>query len=123
MRMLIVEDDPKLGPLLELGLAGEGFDITLVRDGDAAIREGLGVSYDVILLDYMLPRKNGYEVTVALRAAGRRTPILMVTARDAPEDLRRAREAGVNDLMGKPFRFAELVDRIHALAGDPVDRG
>ncbi len=122
MRLLVVEDDPKLGALLEQGLGEDGFEVTWVRDGEAALARALADEYDAILLDYMLPRKNGHQVTVELRAAGRRTPILMLTARDAPDDLRRAREAGVNDLMGKPFRFAELVDRLRALAADPVDQ-
>ena len=121
MRVLVVEDDAKLGPLLQEGLGAEGFDIAWVRDGEAALARALAEPFDLILLDYMLPRKSGHDVTVELRAAGRRTPILMLTARDAPEDLRRARAAGVNDLMGKPFRFAELVDRINTLTAAPVD--
>ncbi|HUF36839.1 MAG TPA: response regulator [Gemmatimonadales bacterium] len=123
MRILIVEDDYKLGSLLEEGLAEEGFATAWVRDGEAALAAALGDEYDLILLDLMLPRKDGLEVTLALRAAGRQTPILMLTARDAPEDLERARRAGVNDLMGKPFRFAELVQRIRTLAPDAVNHG
>ncbi len=119
----MVEDDHKLGALLEQGLGEEGMAITWVRDGEAGLARALAHDYDVILLDYMLPRKSGYEVTVELRDAGRRTPILMLTARDSPEYLQRACRAGVNDVMGKPFRFAELVDRIRALAPDSVDRG
>ena len=122
MRLLVVEDDHKLGTLLEEGLGDEGFSVTWVRDGEAALERALADDADVILLDYMLPKLSGYEVTVALRRAGRRTPILMLTARDSPEDLERAREAGIDDLMGKPFRFAELVARIRALAPDTVDR-
>jgi DNA-binding response OmpR family regulator len=122
MRILVVEDDYKLGALLEEGLGAEGFAITWVRDGGSAIARALAGEFDLVLLDYMLPGKSGFEVTLALRAAGQRIPILMLTARDAPEDLRQARAAGVNDVMGKPFRFAELVDRINALASDPVDR-
>ena len=116
MRILVVEDDPKLGALLEQGLGEEDLQVDLVTDGPAALASALATSYDLILLDYMLPRKSGLEVAMELRAAGRTTPILMLTARDAPEDLRRAREAGVNEIMGKPFRFGELVDRIQAVA-------
>lgn len=123
IRVLVVEDDPKLGALLEQGLGEDGFAVTWERDGEAALARALADEYDVILLDYMLPKKNGHEVTVELRGAGRRTPILMLTARDAPEDLQRALHAGVNDLMGKPFRFGELVDRLRALVADPVDHG
>jgi DNA-binding response OmpR family regulator len=121
MRILIVEDDHKLGGLLVEGLQQEGYEVERVQDGEAAIRRALTIDYDLILLDYMLPKKNGHQVTVELRGAGRQTPILMLTARDAPEDLRAAMNAGVNALMGKPFRFAELVDRINALAAGPPE--
>jgi DNA-binding response OmpR family regulator len=121
MRILIVEDDHKLGGLLVEGLQQEGYEVERVQDGEAAIRRALTIDYDLILLDYMLPKKNGHQVTVELRGAGRQTPILMLTARDAPEDLRAALNAGVNALMGKPFRFAELVDRINALAAGPPE--
>jgi DNA-binding response OmpR family regulator len=122
MRILVVEDDSKLGSLLEEGLGAEGFAITWVRDGETALARALAEDFDVVLLDYMLPGMSGHDVTVELRAAGRPTPILMLTARDAPEDLRRARAAGVSDLMGKPFRFAELIDRLSSLGADPVSR-
>lgn len=116
MRILIVEDDKKLGALLELGLQEEGFEVVRSRDGEEAVTRALAADdIDLVLLDYMLPRKNGHQVTVELRRAGRRMPILMLTARDAPEDLRDALGAGVNELMGKPFRFGELVERIRAL--------
>lgn len=116
MRILVVEDDPKLGALLEQGLGEEDLQVDLVKDGIEALAAALAGSYDLILLDYMLPRKSGVDVAIELRAAGRTTPILMLTARDAPEDLRRAREAGINEIMGKPFRFGELLDRIQAVA-------
>jgi DNA-binding response OmpR family regulator len=115
MRILIVEDDHKLGALLEQGLSLEGYELDWVKDGDAAVATALATEYELVLLDYMLPRKDGHQVTVELRRAGKQMPILMLTARDAPEDLRAALDAGVNDLMGKPFRFAELVDRIRSL--------
>jgi DNA-binding response OmpR family regulator len=115
MRILIVEDDHKLGALLEQGLSLEGYELDWVKDGDAAVASALATEYELVLLDYMLPRKDGHQVTVELRRAGKQMPILMLTARDAPEDLRAALDAGVNDLMGKPFRFAELVDRIRSL--------
>jgi DNA-binding response OmpR family regulator len=115
MRLLLVEDDQKLGTLLQHGLEEEGFAVTLVRDGETAIASALEGEYDLIVLDYMLPRRNGREVAAEVRRHGRTTPILMVTARDAPDDLRYALQAGVDELIGKPFRFAELVDRVRAL--------
>lgn len=116
MRILIVEDDPKLGALLEQGLREEGFELDRVEDGEEAVARAMDIDYDLLLLDYMLPKKDGHQVTVELRRAGRRMPILMLTARDAPEDLRQALAAGVDDLMGKPFRFGELVERIRQMA-------
>ena len=123
MRILIVEDDHKLGALLEQGLQEDGFEVARASDGEDAIAKALAADYDLILLDYMLPKRSGYEVTVELRRAGRRMPILMLTARDAPEDLREALRAGVDALMGKPFRFGELVDRIRSLTSGSADGG
>ncbi len=120
MRILIVEDDPKLGALLEQGLREEGFESDWVTDGEKAVTRALASEYDLLLLDYMLPKKNGREVAAELRRAGKRLPILMLTARDTAEDLQEATRAGVNDLMGKPFRFGELVDRIRLLASAPA---
>jgi DNA-binding response OmpR family regulator len=122
MRILIVEDDHKLGTLLEQGLSLEGYELDWVKDGEAAVASALATDYELVLLDYMLPRKDGHQVTVELRRAGKQMPILMLTARDAPDDLRAALDAGVDDLMGKPFRFAELVDRIRSLTSG-VDGG
>lgn len=122
MRVLVVEDDAKLGALLQQGLGEDGFEVVWARDGEAGLARALEHEFDVVVLDYMLPKKDGRQVTLELRGAGRRTPILLLTARDAPEDLARARLAGVNDVMSKPFRFAELTDRLRALASDPVDR-
>ena len=123
MRILIVEDDHKLGSLLEQGLREDGFEVARASDGEEAVVKAVATEYDLILLDYMLPKKNGYQVTVELRQAGNRVPILMLTARDAPEDLREALRAGVNGLMGKPFRFGELVDRIRVLTADSPGGG
>jgi DNA-binding response OmpR family regulator len=120
MRILIVEDDYKLGSLLEQGLREEGFETDRVMNGNDAVARALETAYDILILDYMLPGKDGRQVTVELRARGRRVPILMLTARDADEDLRLAMEAGVNDLMGKPFRFTELIGRIRQLTSPPV---
>src|SRR5688572_16223522 len=120
MRILIVEDDHKLGALLQAGLREEGFDVEWVKSGEEGIARALAEPYDLMLLDYMLPKKNGREVAVEVRGAGRSLPILMLTARDSVEDLDEARRAGVNDLMGKPFRFAELVDHIVRLTSAPA---
>ncbi len=120
MRILIVEDDPKLGALLRQGLQEEGFEVEWVKTGEEGIARSLAERYDLLLLDYMLPKKNGREVAKELRGAGRQLPILMLTARDSAEDLEESLEAGVNELMGKPFRFGELVDRISRLVSAPT---
>lgn len=121
MRILIVEDDYKLGALLQEGLREEGFETDWVKTGEDGVARALGDRYDLLLLDYMLPKKNGRDVALELRRAGRPLPILMLTARDSAEDLEEARRAGVNDLMGKPFHFAELVDRILRLTSAPAE--
>ncbi|HEY7504237.1 MAG TPA: response regulator [Gemmatimonadales bacterium] len=120
MRILVVEDDHKLGTLLREGLGEEGFDVLWVKTGEEGIARAVGEAWDLLLLDYMLPTKNGREVAMEVRSAGRLFPILMLTARDSAEDLEEALRSGVSDLMGKPFRFAELVDRIVRLTSTPA---
>jgi two-component system copper resistance phosphate regulon response regulator CusR len=118
MRILVVEDDHKVGGFLEQGLREEEFEVERAWDGDEALAKADAGGFDLILLDYMLPTKSGLEVATILRGKGSRTPILMLTARDAPEDIREGRAAGVDDYLGKPFRFDDLLRRIRALAGD-----
>jgi DNA-binding response OmpR family regulator len=114
-RILIVEDDPRVGTVVETVLREEAFDVDRTGDGEQAIALAFASEYHLILLDYMLPGRSGPEIAQVLRQSGRRMPILMITARDDPDDLRRALQAGVNEVMGKPFRLGELLDRIHAL--------
>jgi DNA-binding response OmpR family regulator len=120
MRILVVEDDHKLGALLREGLREEGFEVEWVKTGEEGVSLALTDGYDLLLLDYMLPAKNGREVALELRREGRLLPILMLTARDSAEDLQQAVQAGVSELMGKPFRFAELVERIVRLTSAPA---
>lgn len=115
MRILLVEDDRKVGAFLEEGLCQEGFLVDWAHDGDEAVELAEGGAYDLILLDYMLPKQDGVQVAAAIRSRGQRPPILMLTARDSAEDVRRGRAAGVNDYMGKPFKFDDLLKRIEAL--------
>jgi DNA-binding response OmpR family regulator len=121
MRVLLVEDDLKVAGFLEQGLREEEFEVDRARDGGEGLALAAERPYDIVLLDYMLPGKSGPEVVAALRAQGRRTPVLMLTARDSAEDRRQALAAGVTDFMSKPFRFQELVDRIRSLL--PPDGG
>ena len=120
MRILLVEDDHKLGALLREGLGEEDFEVEWVQTGEEGVVRALNERFDLLLLDYMLPKKNGREVALELRRAGRTLPILMLTARDSAEDLEEALRSGATDLMGKPFRFAELVDRIVRLTSAPT---
>ena len=115
MRILVVEDDEKVGGLLEQGLREEEFEIGRGRDGEEALSLAMSQTYDLILLDYMLPKKSGPEVASALRSQGRQTPILMLTARDAPEDIERCMASGANAYLTKPFRFADLLSQIQHL--------
>jgi two-component system copper resistance phosphate regulon response regulator CusR len=115
MRILLVEDDSKVGAYLEAGLREEGFVVDWARDGEEGIELVQGGCYDLILLDFMLPKKDGLHVARDVRRLGRPTPILMLTARDSAEDVRRGRAAGINDYLGKPFKFDDLLDRIRSL--------
>jgi two-component system, OmpR family, copper resistance phosphate regulon response regulator CusR len=117
MKILLVEDDPKVGAFLEEGLRGEAFLVDRAYDGDAALEMAAAGDYDLILLDYMLPKKSGVQVAAGIRGRGQQTPILMLTARDSDEDVRRGRAAGVNQYLSKPFKFDDLLNRIHALVG------
>jgi DNA-binding response OmpR family regulator len=115
MRILVVEDDRKVAGFIEMGLREEGYAVDLARDGDEAIVLAHVNDYDAILLDLMLPKKNGLQVAAELRREGRTTPILMLTARDATEDVVRGLDAGADDYLTKPFKFDELLARMRAL--------
>ncbi|HET9275289.1 MAG TPA: response regulator [Gemmatimonadales bacterium] len=115
LKILLVEDDRKVGSFLAMGLGEEGFLVTWAEDGNEGLREALGGDHHVILMDYMLPGRNGLEVVKELRRSGKHTPVLMLTAHDAPDDMRRGLEAGVDDFLVKPFRFDELLARVNRL--------
>ncbi len=115
MKILVVEDDRKVAGFIEQGLKEEGHVVDIAPDGDEATMLAHVYDYDVILLDVMLPRKNGFQVAAELRREGRTTPILMLTSRDATEDVVRGLDAGADDYLAKPFRFDELLARIRAL--------
>ncbi len=115
MKILVVEDDRKVAGFIELGLREEGYAVDVARDGEEATLLGHVNDYDAILLDLMLPKKNGVQVATELRREGRATPILMLTARDATEDVVRGLDAGADDYLTKPFKFDELLARLRAL--------
>src|SRR5688572_29921764 len=115
MKVLVVEDDRKVAGFIEQGLTEEGHVVDIAPDGDEATMLAHVYDYDVILLDVMLPKKNGFQVATELRREGRTMPILMLTSRDATEDVVRGLDAGADDYLAKPFRFDELLARIRAL--------
>ena len=115
MRILVVEDDRKVAGFIEQGLREEGYAVDVARDGEEATMLAHVNEYDVILLDVVLPKKNGFQVAMELRSEGRNTPILMLTSRDAIEDKVRGLDAGADDYLAKPFPFDELLARIRAL--------
>ena len=115
MKILVVEDDRKVAGFIEHGLKEEGYIVDVAPDGDEATMLAHVYDYDVILLDIVLPKKNGFQVATELRREGRATPILMLTSRDAVEDVVRGLDAGADDYLAKPFEFDELLARIRAL--------
>ena len=114
MRILVVEDDKELGDFLRRGFQEEGNLATLVHDGATAVTECLSQPYDVVVLDVMLPFLDGLEATRRIRAQGNRTPILLLTARDAPQDIVKGLDAGADDYLTKPFSFDVLLARLRA---------
>jgi two-component system, OmpR family, response regulator len=115
MRVLIVEDELKMASLVRRGLTEEGHAADVATTGDEALWMAEAHPYDAIVLDVMLPGRNGFETCRALRKAGVWVPVLMLTARDAVEDRVAGLDAGADDYLTKPFSFAELLARLRAL--------
>jgi two-component system OmpR family response regulator len=115
MRALVVEDEPKMATLLRRGLVEEGYAADIARTGTDALRRAQATSYDVILLDVMLPDLDGFEVCRQLRQGNVWSPVLMLTARDGIEDRVAGLDSGADDYLSKPFSFAELLARLRAL--------
>jgi len=116
MRVLVVEDEERIAEFVRNGLTEHGYAVDVARDGGEALDWADIADFDVIVLDVMLPVRDGVDVCKTLRARGLRTPILMLTARDAVEDRVRGLDSGADDYLVKPFAFAELVARLRALA-------
>jgi DNA-binding response OmpR family regulator len=115
--VLIVEDEKHLADGLRFNLEAEGYGVETAADGEAALKLLLedGASFDVVVLDVMLPGADGFEVAAELRRAGSFVPVLMLTARGRPEDVLRGFESGADDYLPKPFELAVLIARIRAL--------
>jgi two-component system, OmpR family, alkaline phosphatase synthesis response regulator PhoP len=116
-RILVVEDEQHIAEGLRFNLEAEGHEVRVVSDGDQALASILDdrQSFDVVVLDVMLPGRDGFAVASALRSAGQFVPILMLTARGRPEDVLRGFEAGADDYLPKPFELAILIARINGL--------
>ncbi len=115
MRILIAEDDPHLGPSLKKGLEDNHYAVDLVTDGDEALSLALAVDFNLIILDIMLPRMDGFEVCRQLRNQKRLTPILFLTALSGVDQRVKGLDLGADDYLTKPFAFRELEARVRAL--------
>jgi two-component system OmpR family response regulator len=116
MKVLVVEDDRKVAGFIEQGLREEGYVVDVAADGEEATMLAHVYEYDIILLDVVLPKKNGFQVATELRREGRNVPILMLTSRDSVEDVVRGLDSGADDYLPKPFHFDELLARMRALS-------
>lgn len=115
MRILLVEDDDSVSGFIMKGLREEGYAVDLASDGEDGFLMANTVPYDLILLDVMLPKMDGFSVCKRLRSNGKSTPILLLTAREEVEDRVVGLDIGADDYLTKPFAFAELLARIRAL--------
>src|SRR5260221_8872502 len=113
-RILVIEDEAEVMTILRDNLEIEGYQVDYANTGERGIDLALSNRPDLVVLDIMLPRLNGYEVCRRLRAAGLNTPILMLTARDSPADRMAGLDLGADDYVGKPFDIGELLARIRA---------
>ncbi|HHJ3201494.1 TPA: heavy metal response regulator transcription factor [Vibrio parahaemolyticus] len=112
MKILIVEDEHKAGEYLQKGLIESGYVVDLVHDGVDGLYHSTSEEYDLILLDIMLPKLDGWQVLNTLRSSGIHTPVIMLTAKEQVEDRVRGFELGANDYVVKPYAFAELLARV-----------
>ena len=115
MKLLIVEDQPKTGHYLRQGLSEAGFNAELVADGSTGQHLALTGDYALLILDVMLPGRDGWQILQAVRSAGLEMPVLFLTARDAVQDRVHGLELGADDYLVKPFAFSELLARVRSL--------
>ncbi|MEN8148481.1 MAG: response regulator, partial [Planctomycetota bacterium] len=115
MRVLVVEDNVDLAEVLRRGLEEEDYAVDLSLDGEDGLWRATTVDYDVVVLDLMLPKVDGLEILSAMRRAGRASPVLILTARDATDERVRGLDLGADDYLPKPFEWDELLARLRAL--------
>ncbi len=115
MKLLLVEDEPGIARLIKRGLEDAGYTVDVATDGADGLEQARNAHYGLLILDVMLPRRDGWQVLEALREEGSRVPVLMLTARDAVQDRVRGLDLGADDYLPKPFDFAELLARVRAV--------
>ena len=115
MRILVVEDEQKVASFIQRGLEAERYHVDVAHDGDAGLTRALDDEYDLVILDVMLPRRDGLSVLRALRARRRTVPVLLLTARAGVADKVAGLDGGADDYLTKPFEVAELLARVRAL--------
>jgi two-component system, OmpR family, copper resistance phosphate regulon response regulator CusR len=121
VRVLLAEDEPRVAGFIAKGLREQAYAVDIAPDGQEALYYATVNQYDLIILDVMLPVKDGHAVCREIRGSGARTPILMLTARDAVDDRVAGLDCGADDYLTKPFDFKELLARLRALARRPAD--
>ncbi len=115
MKLLVVEDEKKAAAYLKKGLSEHGFIVDVASDGEEGLHLARTGNYDLVVLDIMLPDRDGYSVLSELRRAGKQTPVLFLTARDTVQDRVKGLEYGADDYLIKPFAFSELLARIRSV--------
>ncbi len=120
MRILLVEDETRVAGFIAKGLREQAYAVDIASDGEQALYQAAVNQYDIVILDVMLPVKDGHTVCRELRASGFRTPILMLTARGAVDDRVEGLDSGADDYLAKPFDFKELLARLRALLRRPA---
>jgi len=115
MRILVVEDEKKVARFIQQGLEEEHYSVDIAHDGEKGLQMAQELDYDLLIIDLMLPKQNGLELTRAYREAKGATPILMLTAKTATEDKVAGLDSGADDYLTKPFAFAELLARVRSL--------
>src|SRR5215207_10169087 len=115
MKLLVVEDEEKTAGYLRKGLQENGFVVDVASDGEDGFHLAKGAHYDLVILDVMLPHRDGWSVAQGLRSAGKQTPILFLTARDSVQDRVKGLELGADDYLLKPFAFSELLARVRSV--------
>jgi two-component system, OmpR family, copper resistance phosphate regulon response regulator CusR len=115
MRILVIEDEKKTAAFLGKGLREAGFDVDVAPDGETGLEQARATKFDLLIVDIMLPHKDGWDVVAELRRDESRTPILFLTARDSVRDRVKGLELGADDYLVKPFAFSELLARVRSV--------